>query len=769
MGLGSPFLDEDFEAYGFLLTDCLWKSIWEFVSGYRIRLVYHDQVLPKLQRNNDRFIMEALFSCAELTQADLISCNRCRLALESVTLADIVTGDGQCFRPDCLGADLSLSPRSSWEFPVEQPSRGDKDSWVKGLKLLSSANLTLDDPHRLKEWITEPHKKWEWYFHSSSNTLYRHAHQAWHAYDPTSPHVTRHRTFRRTSLLRTPPTDMARATAWLDRHGRAHFEGAFTDSLPASTSEFNTIQDMIASWPDNWPLNQCHFPPDPTALIQAIQDGTAHGVCDGSYMPTASTAVGTAAWKIEDPASQQAMQGVTRTSGVESEVDSYRSELQGLHAMLLGLLAFCTFHKITDGQVTLGCDNFNGVRQARGEWLKVPLRAAHSDLIRAIRVLKAKLPIRVVMEHVKGHQDDFTFYEDLERLAQMNVDVDDLAKAYLRDVLALDTIPRCPPAIAHEGWQCYVMNNKVTSHPASAIRLNVFGALLAQKLVQRDGKISAAGFNNINWTAIEHASDLFPPLYRLWVAKHVSGFFGVGHMMKIWQFWDHSRCPCCDHEDETKEHLMTCPHPACAATWSDSLAGFRAWMIEVDTAPSIRDCLLQTLATRDPFQSFTTFSDDSTMLAAQAQDEIGWIFTTEGKMSKAWERLQAQHYHSLDSRRSARKWSAGLTTNLLHITHSQWSHRNSVLHERDALGLKLKEGQELTAAIQTQFALGLDGLLTRDHHYINRGLEHINALPAANRKAWLSGIQIARELYLASEVKEMESMRSFMLNWLATA
>jgi CBS-domain-containing membrane protein len=98
------------------------------------------------------------------------------------------------------------------------------------------------------------------------------------------------------------------------------------------------------------------------------------------------------------------------------------------------------------------------------------------------------------------------------------------------------------------------------------------------------------------------------------------------------------------------------------------------------------------------------------------------------------------------------------------------SHRNSVLHERDAQGLKLKEGQELTAAaIQTQFSLGLDGLLPRDHHYIDRGLDHINALPVANRKAWLHGIQIARELYLASKVKEMESMRFFMLHWLSQA
>jgi hypothetical protein len=78
----------------------------------------------------------------------------------------------------------------------------------------------------------------------------------------------------------------------------------------------------------------------------------------------------------------------------------------------------------------------------------------------------------------------------------------------------------------------------------------------------------------MNWNAIKQVLDHFPPLYCLvWVAKHVSGFFGIGHMMKNWHFWDHSQCPCCHHVEETKEHIMTCPHPACATTWLASLAG----------------------------------------------------------------------------------------------------------------------------------------------------------------------------------------------------
>jgi hypothetical protein len=383
VGLGIPFLDADFEEYGFLLTDCLWKAIWEFVSTYQISLEYPDNVLPKRQRHNDQFIMEVLSDCDELSPADLISCNRCRLALESVTLADIVTGDGSRFRPACLDMDLSLSPRSRWEFPIKKPSRGDRASWIKGLQLLSSESFLLAHPNRLGAWIAEPHKHWEWFFDNETGTLYRQAHNFWHIYTQSNAHNTRHRSFRRTAVTPTAPSHLLRATARLDQQGRAFFEGASSELIPPAPS-YPSIKALIESWPDSWPLTHSHFPPDPSSLIQAIRDGTAIGVSDGSYMPTINDRVGAAAWKVENPTSHQAMEGTTRTAGEPLEVDSYRSKLQGVHAMLLGLLAFCTYYKVPDGKVTLGCDNSTCVHLSRGTWLKVKLRSSNCDLLCAI-------------------------------------------------------------------------------------------------------------------------------------------------------------------------------------------------------------------------------------------------------------------------------------------------------------------------------------------------------------------------------------------------
>jgi hypothetical protein len=47
IGISTPFLSESFDTYGFLLTDCLWSSIWQFISTHNISLTYPEQVLPK--------------------------------------------------------------------------------------------------------------------------------------------------------------------------------------------------------------------------------------------------------------------------------------------------------------------------------------------------------------------------------------------------------------------------------------------------------------------------------------------------------------------------------------------------------------------------------------------------------------------------------------------------------------------------------------------------------------------------------------------------
>jgi hypothetical protein len=440
VGIGTPFLETSFDAYGFLLTDCWWKSVWEFIWKNNVKLSYDTQALPTLQRVGDSFIMELLCARADLTASELIACNRCRLSIEAITLADIASGSGKGITQAATTLQPVTDHPSKWIWPRERPCDKDIIAWQKGLRLISSPAFNFGRLYRLGNWISEPHKRWEWHYDPGSGLLYRHLANHWHEYTPSTIQATRHRFFTRSAVLSFPPPDLHRATAWLDQHQRAHFGGSAPDNIPAPP-HFDSLRHLLDSWEDSWPLDDMTIPANLDSLVQAITDGTAHGGCDGSYMREQSPILGSAAWKVEDPASGQAIEGTVQTTGDTREVNAYRSELQGIHAILFAISGVCTFYKLTDGAITIGCDNKGGIIRSNGDWLKINQNTRHADLIRAIRRLKASLPIQVTFVHVGGHQDNTTAFQDLPRLAQLNIEMDLKAKARLQSLILNSSPP----------------------------------------------------------------------------------------------------------------------------------------------------------------------------------------------------------------------------------------------------------------------------------------------------------------------------------------
>ena len=454
------------------------------------------------------------------------------------------------------------------------------------------------------------------------------------------------------------------------------------------------------------------------------------------------------------------------TSGPPDEVTAYRSELQGIHAILLALSALCEFHTIPSGKVHISCDNLTSVKEAGYEFLKVALAKSNADLIRAIRRLRHELPITISFSHVKGHQDDELWFDKLTRVAQLNVLMDRLAKDFLLKLICLPLpTPPCPDTIRGEGWRCRVDGIKVMSDPEQQVLHSIFGNRMRQYLHER-GRLHQDAFPLVDWTSIGEASEEMPALFQLWTSKHVHHFCGVGKNMLRWGFWDHSRCPCCQTTVETTSHLLVCPSEKMLASWEKSVTNLESWLNSVETHPDITHCIVSTLRERDLSSSFARNSSTDTREAALAQDAIGWQNFVEGKISTIWKSIQQTFYSEISSRRTARRWCRGLVSHLLELTHDQWATRNGVVHERDAQGLKLAEGAELTAAIIEQYNLGTDGLHPRDHHYLSRSLATILELPVMEKRQWVSTIRSARELYGKTTNSSMHQMRTFMENWL---
>jgi len=95
VGVGTPFLELDFETYDPLLTPCWLCSLWEFLSYANISLCSLVLVpgLPP-QRVGDNFLMELALSDPQWSRQDLLTINHCRLALHCLTMANVAMGDG---------------------------------------------------------------------------------------------------------------------------------------------------------------------------------------------------------------------------------------------------------------------------------------------------------------------------------------------------------------------------------------------------------------------------------------------------------------------------------------------------------------------------------------------------------------------------------------------------------------------------------------------------------------------------------------------------
>lgn len=147
--------------------------------------------------------------------------------------------------------------------------------------------------------------------------------------------------------------------------------------------------------------------------------------------------------------------------------------------------------------------------------------------------------------------------------------------------------------------------------------------------------LPAEGFKDVDWTALGDAMTLSPPLFQLWTTKHLARQCATGQMMHKWGFWEHLRCPCCQQDDETVEHLIRCPHDTMQEQFTILLLIFQQKQTQLDTHPKIAEILLRGIMSKT--NGFTYDGLEATLReAAEAQNQIRWQATLEGRLAKQW-------------------------------------------------------------------------------------------------------------------------------------
>jgi len=211
-----------------------------------------------------------------------------------------------------------------------------------------------------------------------------------------------------------------------------------------------------------WAISRSRCTDGGASVARALRAGTLQAVGDGSL----KGGFGTSAFVLEAPGEASIrVQGVNIVPGPLAEGDSHRCELASLYAILLVSQAVCKTHHITQGKATIACDNKQAISMFN-EWYVPDPQDANFDLTSAIWKLLQDSPIQWQNIHVKGHQDDHLQCDKLNRVAQLNVEMDRLAKSfwrhcYIHQHTALQPLEPPQHPIHLEGWTLWHGNTKV--------------------------------------------------------------------------------------------------------------------------------------------------------------------------------------------------------------------------------------------------------------------------------------------------------------------
>eukprot|EP00978_Attheya_sp_CCMP212_P022900 scaffold69152_cov82-Attheya_sp.AAC.1 len=298
LGLGILIFKAPYRQFRYLSTETWVKNTWEFTSRYDITI--NDSVPNLLLRcNEDSFLMACLADHG-FSGKDLARLNICRLYLQVATVSDIASGDGTYMLPFILDCRKDKHQQTSYAWPqAERPSAPTHNLWQQALRATFGQASTgyghiLQQP--LGNWYSDSDSYW--FYSQSEQRLYRRTTTAWSSYGTSSARPSRHQSRRhfypKPSVLELPADAVhtivhaiARSSAVVSTGIRQSINDS-TGLTPTSSTPPppGTLAERLAGSRRSrrWATRKIKMRDDGANVAQAIRDGTARAVSDGSYL-----------------------------------------------------------------------------------------------------------------------------------------------------------------------------------------------------------------------------------------------------------------------------------------------------------------------------------------------------------------------------------------------------------------------------------------------------------------------------------------------------
>jgi hypothetical protein len=283
---------------------------------------------------------------------------------------------------------------------------------------------------------------------------------------------------------------------------------------------------------------------------------------------------------------------------------------------------------------------------------------------------------------------------------------------------------------------------------------------VARSFFHQTSRLFIDAFDKVDWPQVHWTlNEEVLRLFQVWACKQVMNIAATNKNL----CWRHrngqsNKCPCCTIHMEMVEHILLCPKDGRIEAFRLATTALERWLNEADTDSDLADCIVEYVQ-----QQGTVTMEEVVQEAPHrfwtmglSHDKIGWRRFLEGMISKEITVVQRQFNALNGSRVSLEKWSSGLITWLLEITHRQCLYWNYIVHDPVSGEIANARKEELLLEIEHQRKLGDTDLLEEDKYLAKVNLEEMELSSGKWQHYWLLAIQTAQNAKILREQRESQ-------------
>jgi len=300
--------------------------------------------------------------------------------------------------------------------------------------------------------------KWDWFWHNGDARLFQKVQAAWRVWLPAQRMQYMGAKFSPTSLYLHNLPDHTQHAIVCAQGQLVTFRGAqeLVITQPPTWGDFHHFTQSHST--AQWALVQVKTPDNGKGIAQAVHMGEAIAVSNGSFKDK----VGSAGWTINTPTSSTWIKGCTTIPGQPNDQCAYWSELGSIFSTVTMVNLLCKYYTILTSKIQFRCNGLDPLCQCFECWTKPSPLTLHFDLIKAICQALSLSPLTWWWQHICGHQHNMVSFNKLDTWAQLNIDMDKLAKQWHHHLTNQAHIAVSKP-IPGEGWALWVNDAKLSS------------------------------------------------------------------------------------------------------------------------------------------------------------------------------------------------------------------------------------------------------------------------------------------------------------------